>query len=756
MGNRGVTEGTAGRRGAFAERLRGMREAAGLTQEELALRAGLSPAAVSALERGIRRRPYPHTVRTLADALQLSADERAALLGAVTGRGGSLAPAAEASAPARLALPRPATPVLGRERDLEEVAGLLARPGVRILTLTGVGGAGKTRLAVEVAWDAAERFPDGVSFVALAALRDHSLVAPEILRSLGLQEAEGRTPSETLREHLRPRRMLLVLDNLEHLLEAATEVAAIIEACPGVVVLVTSRAPLRVRGEQEYPVPPLALPPSIRNPTGDDVVGTPAGRLFLERARAVSPGFEITEKNARAVAAICWRLAGLPLALELAAANTRVMDPAALLARLDRALSTAWARDLPERQRTMRSTLDWSHDLLVEGERILFRRLSVFSGGFILEAAEEVCASEGVEPGDVLGLLGRLIEQSLVTVTTDEDGAMYGMLEPVRQYALEKQEENGQERWLGERHAGYYVALAEAAKPVFLGREHPTWSRRLEREHDNLRAAMGWAREAGDVRTGLRLVGALSTFWWMRGYLGEGSRWAEGFLGQSLDTGASGYALARASAAYGAGELALGRGDLARACELLEEALGLYRGLGDEAGVAAVLVELGQTARAQGDSERAAALSEQSLQLGRKLDEAKVVAIALNTLGHLERQRGDLESATGRYEESLALFRELGHAWGIAYTLANLAGVALARGNLDCAVALGEESSIIYGELGDRSGMALALIGLGDVARKRGEGERAHALYGDAVALYREVGNERGASRALSRLEGGR
>jgi non-specific serine/threonine protein kinase len=363
------------------------------------------------------------------------------------------------------------------------------------------------------------------------------------------------------------------------------------------------------------------------------------------------------------------------------------MDPAALLARLDRALSTAWARDLPERQRTMRSTLDWSHDLLVEGERILFRRLSVFSGGFILEAAEEVCASEGVEPGDVLGLLGRLIEQSLVTVTTDEDGAMYGMLEPVRQYALEKLEENGEERWLGERHAGYYVALAEAAKPVFLGREHPTWSRRLEREHDNPRAAMGWAREAGDVRTGLRLVGALSTFWWMRGYLGEGSRWAEGFLGQSLDTGASGYALARASAAYGAGELALGRGDLARACELLEEALGLYRGLGDEAGVAAVLVELGQTARAQGDSERAAALSEQSLELGRKLDEAKVVAIALNTLGHLERQRGDLESATGRYEESLALFRELGHAWGIAYTLANLAGVALARGNLDCAVA---------------------------------------------------------------------
>ena len=758
MGKRRVAKGNQKDRASFAELLRGMREAAGLTQEELAFRAGLSPNAVGALERGARRRPYPHTVRSLADALELSEDERASLLAAIPGRGGAPSGAFDAPAPTRPMLPQPATPVLGRERELEEVAGLLARPGVRILTLTGVGGVGKTRLALEVARAplTAGRFSDGPVFVGLAPLRDPALVATEILRSLGLQEAEGRTPSETLRDHLRTKRMLLVLDNLEHLLEAALEVAGLIEACPEVVVLATSRAPLRVRGEQEYPVPPLALPSSTRNPAKDAVLEAPSGRLFLERARAVSPGFDVTEDNAWAVAAICWRLAGLPLALELAAANTRFMDPAALLQRLDRALSTAWARDLPERQRTMRSTLDWSHDLLAGEEKVLFRRLSVFSGGFTLDTAEKVCAAEGVEPGEVPEMLGRLIEQSLVTVTADADGSRYGMLEPVRQYALDKLGESGEEQQGRARHAEYFLGLAEAAKPVFLGREHPMWSRRLEREQDNLRGAMSWVRDAGDVRTGLRLVGALSTFWWMRGYLSEGLRWAEEFLSRPFDVGGPGCGLARASAVYGAGELALGRGDLARACEHLEEALALYRRLGDEAGVAAVLVELGQTARAQGDNERAAALSEESLELGRRLNMLNVVAIALNTLGHLERHRGNTEDATGRYEESLALFREIEHRWGSAYTLANLAVAALELGDLDRALALAEESLTIYRELGDRSGMALALISLGDVARGQGKDEQACALYDDALALYQGVGNERGVARALAHLEGRR
>ncbi len=611
---------------------------------------------------------------------------------------------------------------------------------------------GKTRLAVEVARDAEDRFTDGAVFVGLASLPDPFLVATEALRSLGLREVEDRTPSEALRHHLREKHLLLVLDNLEHLLDAAVEVAGLLEGCPGLVVLATSRAPLRVRGEHEYPVPPLALPSSTRNIAGEDVLKAPSSRLFLERAQAVSPDFAITEENAGYVAAICWRLAGLPLALELAAAKSRFMEPAALLSRLDRTLSTAWTRDLPERQRTMRSTLDWSHDLLTEEERVLFRRLSVFSGGFTLEAAEGVCAFGESIPEDILELLGRLIEQSLVTVHRDTESPRYGMLEPVRQYGLEKLEKCGEIAATRERHAEHFVALAETAKPVFLGPEYPVWSGRLEREHDNLREVLRWGQEGGNVCSGLRLVGALSWFWWMRGYLNEGRRWAEELLWQPFGDDHPRCTLTRAGALCAAGELAFGQGDLARAAGLFEESLALYRGLEDDAGVAAVLVELGQVARAQGDHDRAAALSEESLDLGRTLGDTRVAAIALSTLGRVEGHRGNTEGAIAHYEESLALFRKIGHGRGSAYTLANLAVAAHGRGDLERALSLNEESLSIYSGLGDKSGMALVLTNLGDVARERGEEDRAVALYNEALAMHKELGNERGMARALGRL----
>jgi non-specific serine/threonine protein kinase len=518
------------------------------------------------------------------------------------------------------------------------------------------------------------------------------LVIPTISRSLGAAEAEDHTPLEVLKGHLQGKKVLLVLDNLEHLLEAAVEVATLMEASPGLVVLATSRAPLRVRGEQEYPVPPLALPPSTVRPSVAGVLGSPSGRLFLEHARAVSPGFAITEGNAGAVAAICWRLGGLPLALELAAAKARFMDPATLLARLDRALGTAWARDLPERQRTMRATLDWSHDLLAGEARALFRRLSVFSGGFTLEAAEEVCAFGELEQDEILELLARLTEHSLVTVSTDAEGTRYGMLEPVRQYALERLEESGESTVARERHAARFLALAESAQPQFLGPEYQVWSGRLEREHDNLRDALRFASEDGDLCAGLRLVGALSLFWWIGGYLHEGRRWAEGLLSQPFDADHAGCELARAWALWAAGELAFVQGDLARAAERFEESLALYRRLGDDVGIASVLAELGQVARSQGDHDRAAALSEEGLEMARRLGDFKAAAIALGTLGRLEGHRGNLEGAISRYEESLALFRGLGHEWGSAYTLANLAETALGRGELERALALGQES----------------------------------------------------------------
>ena len=748
--------GVPARGQTFAGMLRGLREAAGLTQEELAWKAGLSPNAVGVLERGRRRRPYPHTVRALADALSLDEDARAALLASVPrrGAGGATLSAADAVPPPvrPLFLPNPATPLVGRELEVAELVDLLGEPQVRLLTLTGVGGVGKTRLAVEAARAALASgvSPDGTAFVGLASVGDPALVLPTIARVLGTRETSQASPLDALLEHLRDRRLLLVLDNLEHLLEAASGLASLVEGCPGLTVLTTSRAPLRLRGEREFPVPPLALPPTTRNPTEEQVLRAPSGRLFLERARAVSPDFRITDENAGAVAQLCWRLAGIPLALELAAARVRFMEPAALLSRLDRALSTAWARDLPERQRTMRATLDWSHELLEGPERTLFRRLSVFAGGFTLEAAEEVGATGELGAYEIPEPLGRLVEQSLATVGGDASGgARYGMLEPVRQYAAGKLEEGGDAAPTRRRHAEHYLSLAETARPELMGTGHAAWLERLEQEHDNLREALRWALDSGEAEIGLRLVGSLYWFWWLHGHLGEGRRWVEVFL-SGCGTEASGRA--RAMALYGAGELALGQGDLARSVALLEESVALYRELEDEAGVAIVVAELGQAVRASGAQDRASALSEEALALGRRLGRGDATAVALNTLGHIERQRGDVAAAMARHEESRGIFEGLGNKRGVAYTLSSLGVAAMEAGDTERASEVLRESLALYEELGDRAGVGLALINLGDLARAGGAEDRATALYNDALALHRELGNERGAARALARL----
>ncbi len=401
----------------------------------------------------------------------------------------------------------------------------------------------------------------------------------------------------------------------------------------------------------------------------------------------------------------------------------------------------------------MRATLDWSHGLLTEPQQALFRKLSVFAGGFSLEAAEAVGRS-GAGTAEVLEVLGGLAEQSLVTVERGPlDGMRYGMLEPVKEYARDLLEESGEAAATRRRHAEHFVALAEAADPALLGPDHPAWLDRLEREHDNLREALRWAREADDVETGLRLAGALGWFWWMRAYLGEGRRWAEEFL----ERDAAGEARlasgpARAKAVFNVGRLAFGQGDLPRAAEMLEESLALFRGLGDEGGAAFALVELGQLLRARGDHDRAAALSEEGLALSRKLGDRLVAAIALNTLGHIARHRGDVGRAKDLHGESLALFREIGNERGIAYALASLGVAALGSGELGRALALGKGSLTLYERLGDKAGMALALITLGDVARGRGDEDRAVALYNDALTLHRELGNERGVARALERL----
>jgi predicted ATPase len=627
---------------------------------------------------------------------------------------------------------------LGREQELEEIRDLLVGSSeVRLLTLCGIGGVGKTRLALEAARAslAEQRFPDGVAFVALAPLRDPVLVVPTIARSLGLREAEGQSPHEILHAYLREKRVLLVLDNFEHLLEAAAEVVYLIEACPGLVVLATSRAPLRVRGEQEYPVPPLALPSSTQNPT-EEVSRTSSGRLFVERARAASPSFALTRENAPSVAVICWRLAGLPLALELAAAKVRLLEPAALLPRLDRALSTAWARDLPERQRTMRATLDWSHELLKESERRLLRRLSVFAGGFTLEAGEAVGTIEGLE--EVLGHLGSLVEQSLFVVQPPREGGgevRYGMLEPVRQYALDKLEESREAEDARRRHAAFFLDLAERADPELRGPNQVEWLERLERENDNLRAAMSWALSAGDDDTAVRLGWALHHFWWYRSHQREGYRWMEATLEHELPVAL------RTRALLAAATMAYSQGDYRTAEEHVGEALHLSQREEDAPAEAYARAWRGMVEMARQDHEAAASSLEEAITLRLEYCGEDFLAVIWRVIfGTTLLLQGEGARAERAFEEGLAAARRLKVPSLNYMALYSSAQSALARGDLEKAARMLEEGIEWSEQTKDKANLVYFLEALAAVTAFGGEAERCALLLGAAEALLEEAG----------------
>jgi predicted ATPase/DNA-binding CsgD family transcriptional regulator len=643
---------------------------------------------------------------------------------------------------------------VGREKELAEVRRLLE--DTRLLTLTGSGGCGKTRLALAAAREVVEGFEDGVWLAELAPLAEPSLVPQAVASTMGVREKPGRLPTETLSGYLSSKKVLLVLDNCEHLIEACAELAeSLLRSCPELRVLATSREALGITGEVAWPVPPLSLPDLRRLP---DVEGLPryeSVRLFVERTVAVKPTFELTEQNAPSVVQICYRLDGIPLALELAAARTRMMSVEEISERLDDSfgLLASGGRTAMPRHRTLHATMDWSHDLLPDEEQSLFRRLSVFAGGFMLEAAEVVCADEDLGRDDVLESLAHLVEKSLVTAQERGGETRYRLLEMVRQYGREKLEGAEQVDEVGRRHAAFFMGFAEEAEGELTGPDQARWLIRLEAEHDNFRAALSWALAEGkDAELGVRLAAALWPFWLARGYLSEGRGWLE----SAVSRGGSARAGARAKALTGAGWLANFQGEYGAAKVLIEEGLALYRELGDKEGIALSIVMLGSVAvMGQRDDIPVEALIEEGALLRPKVEDRRTVAGLLDIEGGAALARGDLERAVELWQETLALYREVGDVLGIVACHTNLGLVNLAQGDYERSSALLRESVRLAWELDHKPFFQYSVIGLGAVAASLGWPVRAARLWGAAEGISETYGvHLLSAGRSLIDYEG--
>jgi predicted ATPase/DNA-binding XRE family transcriptional regulator len=727
---------------AFGDLLRRRRASAGLTQEDLAESTGLTPQAISLLERGERRRPQRYTVRKLAESLSLEGEALAEFESAARRPSARSRP----TGALRGALPTPPTPLVGREDEVAEVAGLLTREDVRLLTLMGPGGVGKTRLALEVALLSREAFANGTAFVSLAPLRDAAVVPSAIAKAFGVREVAGQALLQTLGQHVGDGRALVVLDNLEHLPAAVPLVVDLMGACPGLTVLATSRAPLHLTGERQFPLGPL--------PTRTNEQGTSATvELFRQRALTVAPHFELTDANRATVARICQRLDGLPLAVELAAARVKLFPPKALLERLNRGLEllAGGARDLPERQRTLHDTVAWSYDLLDEDERRLFRRLAVFVGDFSLEAAEATCGPG--EEGNFLDTLASLVDNSLLlsraetTANVENEEPRFAMLETIREYAAERLESGGEADEIHRAHALYYLALAEATQPESaVPTQRDWWWTRLERELDNLRAALRWAIQKGERDTAARFALALWRFWSAR-HLGEGFRWLEAILAMGGTAGAEPERQARRRAflLLIAGILATRHGDYDRAVALDEASLATYRDLGHKKSTHGPLRELGTVAYHRGDYARAVHLGEQALAVAREFGNASGSALAACNLADALRAQGELEGARTLLQESQSSLRQqeqtLPNINALVNTLTRLGSIQCETGDY----ARAEESYVeslrlMWQYVGRAYETAACLEGLARVAAMQDRPTRAAWLLGVSAALRDEMG----------------
>jgi predicted ATPase len=655
----------------------------------------------------------------------------------------------QTTVPARPApLPVPRSRLIDREQEVALVQDLLQRADVGLVTLTGPGGVGKTRLAIQVAADLASRFADGVAFISLASLKDPELVELTVARALGVSEADGQAIGERLREYLRPRQLLLLLDNAEQLLSAPPLATRLLDAAPRLKVLVTSREQLRVRDERVVPVLPLALPDPEHLPDLETLARVPAVALFVERVREVQPDFALTAANAQAIAEICRRLDGLPLALELAAARSNVLPPEALLARLVHRLPllTCGARDVPQRQQTLRNTIAWSYDLLAESEKALFRRLAVFAGGFTLEAVQAVCVLETAstapsedDEGTVLDQLAQLLDKSLVQTQQGEGGEpRFTMLETIHEYAQEQLEASGEAAALQERHADYFLRVALEAYPHMYGPERDVWMERLDREEANLRAALAWSKADKDaVQTGLRLVGVLDFYWILRGSEREGRAWLEGMLERTDGTDRS---AARGQALLGAGWVAWAEGDYAAASLRAEESLSIARVGEDKRAIGIAEWLLGLVRMGQRNNAAALPLLEESRTLFKDLGDGSGEALSLYFLGMAAYFSGDRAAARTHYEESLRLFQQQGDMFGVTWLMSALDVVGLPQGEEEMARSLYEQSLPLLRASRDRGRLGMLLINMGEVWLHQSGGEQlAKMLYKRGLHLWQDM-----------------